>query len=132
MKGADAPWSRYARLFFPGLTTGAFVGRRPLGFCLWRRNRFSIYAGGGVGFEHDRQESRFRPIVAHDENGQPILGAEFIKARAKKTQSALAFRTGAIVSLSQKLVVRTGYSYLRRYADERGSQSLEVGLGYRF
>jgi opacity protein-like surface antigen len=99
---------------------------------LWRRNRFSIYTGGGVGFEHDRQASRFRPILARDDRGQPILGNEFTDHRANKTQAALAFRAGVIVSLSRRLVARSGYSYLRRYTDERGSAGLEAGIGYRF
>jgi len=99
---------------------------------LWRRNRFSIYVGGGVGFEHVRQASRFRPIVARDDRGQPILADEFTDHRNNRTLTSPAFRAGVIGSLSQKLVARFGYSYLRHYADERGSHGLEVGIGYRF
>ncbi len=99
---------------------------------LWRREHFSIYIGGGVGFEHDRQASRFRRIVSRDDQGRPILADEFTDHRDSETLASPAFRTGVIGSLSQKLVARFGYSYLRHYTDERGSHSLEVGIGYRF
>ena len=99
---------------------------------LWRRDRFSIFAGGGLGFEHDRERSRFRPIVARDENLQPVLGNEFTETRVNKTQAAPALRAGVFVSLSRRLVLRFSYSYLRRYVDEKGSQGLEAGIGYRF
>jgi opacity protein-like surface antigen len=99
---------------------------------LWRRNRFSIYTGGGVGFEHDRQASRFRPILARDDRGQPILANEFTDHRANKTLASPAFRAGVIGSLTRRLVARFGYSYLRHYTDERGSHELELGIGYRF
>lgn len=100
---------------------------------LWRRDRFSIYAGGGPGFEHDRESNLFRPIVARDDRGQPIVAQEFTKTRVSKTQVALwGFRAGAIVNLSRRVVWRSGYSYLRRYSDERPSQGVEAGIGYRF
>jgi len=95
---------------------------------LWRRSRFSTYRGGGVGFEHDRQASRFRPILARDDAGQPVLGSEFTAASSTKAQRSLALRAGIIISLSDRVVARSGNSYLRRYADERGSKGVEAGI----
>ncbi|MCL4853048.1 MAG: hypothetical protein KJZ78_16940 [Bryobacteraceae bacterium] len=99
---------------------------------LWRRDRFSIYAGGGVAFEHRRQRTRQRPIVARGPNGEPILGPDFEELNPRSTNRAAALRIGGIVSLTRKVVLRTGYSLLPRYADEKASQSLEFGIGYRF
>lgn len=99
---------------------------------LWRRNRFSIYAGGGIGFEHDRQKVRYRPILARDEQGRPVLAAEFTEDRRTETLASPALRLGVLLSLTQRLVFRSGFSYLRHYTDERGSGSLEAGIGYRF
>ena len=78
------------------------------------------------------EAGRFRPILGRDDGGAPVLANEFTDYRDNKTQSALLFRAGVIVSLSRKFVLRSGFSYLRRYADERGSKGLEVGAGYRF
>ncbi len=33
---------------------------------MWRRDRFSIYAGVGWGFEHERQHYRVRPIIGRE------------------------------------------------------------------
>jgi opacity protein-like surface antigen len=99
---------------------------------LWRRERFSIYAGAGGGIEHDRERNLFRRIVARDERGQPVLAGEFETTHVNKTHGALALRAGAIVGLGRRIVLRAGYSYLRFYADEPGSTGLEVGAGYRF
>jgi hypothetical protein len=99
---------------------------------LWRRDRFSIYAGGGVGFEHDRERGRFRPIVARDENGQPILAEEFQEIRSNPTQKAVVLRAGTIISLSRRIVLRAGFSLLPRYSDADASKSVDVGVGYRF
>jgi opacity protein-like surface antigen len=100
---------------------------------LWRRNRFTIYTGGGVGFEHDLESTRFRAILRRDaERDQVIVADEYTRLRAGKTRPALAFKAGVIVSLSRGLVVRSGYSHLRRYTDLGASHGLEAGIGYRF
>jgi len=41
-------------------------------------------------------------------------------------------RLGCLLSLNRRVTARVGYSYLRRYADERGSTGIEAGLGWRF
>ena len=99
---------------------------------LWRMGKVSIYAGGGLGVEHDRERNRFRPIVTRSETGQPLLADEFTETRVRKTRGALAFRGGVIVSLSPRFVARLGCSYLTSSADVGGSQGFETGIGYRF
>jgi opacity protein-like surface antigen len=85
---------------------------------LWRRDRFSIYAGGGLGFEHHRQYSRLRPIIGHDANGQPVLADDFQNTSSTGIDTTLLLSAGAIVSLTQTVVVRAGYSLLPGYIDE--------------
>lgn len=88
---------------------------------LWRRGRFSVYAGGGVGQEHERQHVRYRPV------GGPLVDAGW-----SRTDTTLLLRLGAIVSVSRKLVLRADFSVLPRYVDEAPSKGLTVGMGYRF
>jgi hypothetical protein len=99
---------------------------------LWRRERFSVYGGGGLGFEHERQQSRIRPIVARDEQGRPVVGPVYVDYRANRTDATLVLRMGTVVSLSPRIVVRGDFALLPRYMDERASKSLAIGVGYRF
>ena len=99
---------------------------------LWRMETLSIYAGGGLGVEHDRERNRLRRIVARSETGEPLLADEFTTTRGQKTHLALAFRVGAIVSLSSRFVARFGYSYLRTHMDVGATQGFETGIGWRF
>jgi opacity protein-like surface antigen len=99
---------------------------------LWRRSRFTVYAGGGPGFEHDREATRFRAIVGRGQNGEALLAPEFTDHRFHKTGTSLALQAGVIVRLTGRWAVRSGYSYLRRYADERPSQGVAGAIGYRF
>lgn len=99
---------------------------------LWRTDQFSIYGGGGVGFEHRRQRTHFRPIIARGELGEPILVDEFQDVTPSSTDAMLVLRAGAIVSLSRAIVFRADLSFLPRYVDEKASKSLAAGIGYRF
>lgn len=99
---------------------------------LWRRERFSLYAGGGVGIEQESQRTRLRPIIAHDENGQPILADEFQDISFNQTNGTLLLRGGTIVSLTRRAVFRVEFSLLPRYIDAAASKSVTVGFGYRF
>jgi hypothetical protein len=100
---------------------------------LWRRERFSIYAGFGPGWEHNRESHRLRRIIARDERGRPVLADRFEDRRASDTKLApWGLRLGSIVGLSRRVTLRLGWSYLRRYADERGSTGIEAGIGWRF
>ena len=99
---------------------------------LWRRDRFSIYAGGGLGLEHERQRNRIRPIVGRDENLHPVVADSFQNTSVSRVTGTLAVRAGVVVSLTPKIVLRTGFSVMPRYIDARASRSLEFGVGYRF
>lgn len=99
---------------------------------LWRRDRFTIYLGGGVGMEHQRQKNRIRPVVGHDENGAPIVADEFVGTETERTQATLLVRGGVLANLMPRVVFRVGFSWLPRYADESPSASVIVGVGYRF
>ena len=99
---------------------------------LWRMDRFSIYAGVGIGWEHERQHSRLRRIIARDERGQPVLADQFENMSSTRTDAMLVFRIGTIVSLSRWIVFRADFAVVPRYIDEKASKSLAVGVGYRF
>jgi hypothetical protein len=85
-----------------------------------------------LGFEHERQQSRIRPIVARDEQGRPVVGPVYVDYRANRTDATLVLRMGTVVSLSPRIVVRGDFALLPRYMDERASKSLAIGVGYRF
>jgi hypothetical protein len=107
------------------------VATTPSAIRIWRRDRYSIYAGGGWAWEHRRQQSRFLPIIDRGPDGSAVLGPP-IESRGGDTQGALALRFGGLVSITPRTTFRAGFSLLQRYADERGSRVLEVGFGYRF
>jgi hypothetical protein len=79
---------------------------------LWRRERFSIYAGFGPGWEHNRESHRLRPIIARDERGRPVLADRFKDRRTADTQLARwgGLRLGSVVGLSERLTLRFGWS----------------------
>lgn len=92
---------------------------------LWRRDRFSLYAGAGLGFEHERQRNSTLVLPG-------IPPGVFQEREFTRTDAMLVLRAGTLVSLTQSVVLRGGISVLPRYADERPSASLEAGVGYRF
>lgn len=96
---------------------------------LWRRDRFSIYGGLGVGFERDWQRTRLVVIATEGTPGRILH--EGPEQRDVLTRGGLALRAGALVSLTRRFVLRTGYRYVRVYADEAGAMAFELGLGYR-
>jgi hypothetical protein len=99
---------------------------------MWRREAFSIYAGAGFGFEHERHYSRVRPITGYLPDGQPVVDPSFQESRTTRTDAMLVLRTGVIVNLNRRLVLRGDLAVLPRYADERASKSALVGVGWRF
>ena len=46
--------------------------------------------------------------------------------------TGLTARGGVIVDATRRVIVRVGYSYIKTYIDSPASQSIEVGVGYRF
>ncbi len=115
------------------VTTQRLVVVLPSIVRLWRRDRFSIYVGGGLGWEHQRQRIRFRPIREHpDGSGLLVRDEGFVDSRDSVSAVPLLFRAGMLVSLTSRLVLRSGYSHILGYLDTPASRSLEVGVGYRF
>lgn len=99
---------------------------------IWRRDRFHIYAGPGLGWEHRRQNNRLRPIVGYEQNGRAIFSDQFVESNSTETRAMLVFRVGTAINLTDRVLLRVGFSVLPRYADETPSKSVELGIGYRF
>ena len=104
----------------------------PSALRLWRRERFTVYAGLGVGWEHTRQRVKYRPIVIDADTNQPIIADQFKERSSTDTRAAPLLRIGASISITRKTVLRTGYTVLKRYTDEVASHSFELGVGWRF
>ena len=117
------------------VTTQRLVSVLPSVVRLWRRDRFSIYAGFGLGFEQQRQLIRYQPAYEQENpDGSRVLvrNEEFVESRNVSSIPPLNLRGGVLVSLAPRIVLRAGYSLVGAYFDTAASQSLEVGIGYRF
>ena len=127
-------------------TTQRLIAVLPSVVRLWRRERFSLYFGGGLGFESQSQLIRHRlvselavpdgerPVDALGEftYGTLVRAKEFTETTDVVTSSTLILRGGVLVNLAPRVVFRAGYSFLPAYIDTPASQSLDVGIGYRF
>lgn len=117
------------------VTTQRAISVLPSVVWLWRRNRFSIYIGGGLGFEQQRQLIRYQPAHERENSdGNRILvrSEEFVESRDVVSIMPLNLRAGVLISLAPRVVLRAGYSQIVAYVDTAASRSLEVGIGYRF
>jgi len=115
------------------VTTQRLIAILPSIIRLWRRDRFSIYLGGGLGWEHQRQLIRYRPVREHrDGSGRLVRAEGFVDSRDSVSAVPLLFRAGMLVNLAPRTVLRGGYSHILGYLDTPASRSLEVGIGYRF
>ena len=66
------------------LTTQRLIAIVPSFVRLWRRDRFSIYAGGGLGLEHQRQHIRYQqafPQENPDGSTTLVREEEFVDSR---------------------------------------------------
>ena len=135
----DHPFSEFYRVN-PGiqnndLTTQRLVAILPSFVRLWRRDRFSIYAGGGLGLEHQRQHIRYQqafPQENPDGSTTLVREEEFVDSRDAVSAMPLIFKAGILLNLAPRVVLRGGYSHNITYLDAPASKSLEVGIGYRF
>ena len=135
----DHPYSNFYRanpeVRNEDVTTQRLIGILPSIVRMWRRNRFSFYLGGGLGWEHQRQWIRYRPV---DEPAQPdgssllVRAEEFVIRRDSVSATPLLFRAGLLVSLTPRMVLRGGYSHILGYLDTPASRSFETGIGFRF
>ncbi len=137
--GTYHPFTEFYRLN-PGvqnndLTTQRLVAILPSFVRLWRRDRFSIYAGGGLGLEHQRQHIRYQQAFPQENpDGSTILvrEEEFVDSRDAVSAMSMIFKAGILLNLAPRIVLRAGYSHVITYLDTPASKSLEVGIGYRF
>ena len=135
----DHPFSEFYRVN-PGVqnndvTTQRLIAVLPSVVRLWRTDRFSFYAGGGLGLERQRQFIRFQPALPQENpDGSSVLvrSEEFSESRDTVSTLPLILRAGVLVSLAPRVVLRGGYSHILAYVDTFASRSLEVGVGYRF
>ena len=127
-------------------TTQRLIAILPSVVRLWRRERFSLYLGGGLGFESQSQLIRHRLVtelpgpegerpvddMGNFTYGTLVRAGEFTETADVVTNGTLILRGGVLVNLAPRIVFRAGYSLLPAYVDTPASQSLEVGIGYRF
>ena len=76
------------------LTTQRLIAILPSFVRLWRRDRFSIYAGGGLGLEHQRQHIRYQqafPQENPDGSTTLVREEEFVESRDVVSIGALIF-----------------------------------------
>lgn len=118
---------------------------RPSFARVWRRDRFSFWLGAGVGakFEYNRWRHK-RAQEVHDGTGSVIpvddeepfgllvLDEHFNKGDSWSPLLAILGSFGSSVSLTERAVVRFGYSCGLTYLDEPLAGGIEVGIGYRF
>lgn len=135
----DHPFSEFYRVN-PGVqnndvTTQRLIAVLPSVVRMWRRDRFSFYAGGGLGLERQSQLIRYQPVdVLENLDGASVLvrSEEFVESSDTVSPTPLIVRGGVLVNLARRIVLRAGYSHVIVSFDTTGSRSLEVGIGYRF
>lgn len=135
----EHPFSEFYRVN-PGIqnndvTTQRLIAVLPSVVRLWRRDRFSFYAGGGLGLERQRQFIRFQPALPQgNPDGSRVLvrSEEFSESRDTVSTMPVILRAGVLVSLAPRIVLRGGYSHILGYVDTFASRSLEMGIGFRF
>lgn len=138
------------------VTTQQLITVHPSFVRRWQRDRLSFYFGGGLAMERQQQTIRYRPVnyfeesereavIASgvpyvnasegpflDETGIYALSDQYIDSKDSVTATGLTLRGGVLVDATKRVIVRLGYSYIIQYFDSPPSQSLEVGIGYRF
>lgn len=138
------------------VTTQQLITIHPSFVRRWQRDRLSFYFGGGFAMERQQQTIRYRPVdyfeeaereavVASgapyvnasefpfsDETGIYALSEQYVDSKDSVSATGLTVRGGVLVDATKRVIVRLGYSYIIQYLDSPPSQSLEVGIGYRF
>lgn len=137
--GTYHPFTDFYRLN-PGVqnndvTTQRLLSVLPSLVRLWRRDRFSVYAGAGLGLERQSQLIRYQPARAiENPDGSSVLvrSEDFVESSRTVSTGTIILRAGVLVSLAPRIVLRGGYSHVIGYLDTAASRSLEAGIGYRF
>ena len=139
-----------------GFTTQRLLTIHPSFVRRWKRDRLSFYFGGGLALERQRQTIRYRQVNYFDEteresviaSGLPYVNAteppfsdetgiyalaeQYTDSTDSVSPSGLTVRGGILFDATKRVIVRMGYSYIITYLDTPPSQSLELGIGYRF
>ncbi len=105
-KYTDHPFSEFYRVN-PGVqnndvTTQRLIAILPSFVRLWRRDRFSIYAGGGLGLEHQRQHIRYQPAFPQENpDGSSTLAciSHHMTAEARDTTAMTSLRLLAVLDV---------------------------------
>ncbi len=118
---------------------------RPSFVRVLRRDRISFWLGAGIGTEFEYNRVRYKRIrEVHDKDGNAIpvddeepfgllvLDKHFTASDDWSHHMVLLGRFGLSASLSERAVVRFGYSCVLRYPDEPLAGGIEIGIGYRF
>lgn len=118
---------------------------RPSFVRVLRRDRISFWLGAGIGaeFEYNRwRYKRVREVRDKDGNTVPVddeepfgllvLDEHFTTVDDWSPHMVLLGSFGVSASLSERTVVRLGYSCVLRYLDEPLAGGIEIGIGYRF
>ena len=130
----DHPFSEFYRvnpeIQNNDVTTQRLIAILPSFVRLWRRDRFSIYIGGGLGLEHQRQHIRYQqafPQENPDGSSTLVREDEFVDSRDAVSAIPLIFRAGILLNLAPRVVLRGGYSHIITYLDAPASKSLRGG-----
>ena len=139
-----------------GVTTQQLLTIHPSFVRRWKRDRLSFYIGGGLALERQRQTIRYRQVNYFDEteresviaSGLPYVNAtelpfsdemgiyalaeQYTDSTDSVSASGLTVRGGILFDATKRLIVRMGYSSIVTYVDSAPSQSVELGIGFRF
>lgn len=132
-------------------TTHSLSGFFPSVVRLWRRDRFAMYFGGGLGYERRRQSARFQETGRLDgvdadgaefralvESGDVLVANGYYRFEAFASRSSSIVRpaafvhAGVLVGIWKRLGLRAGYSWIVSDINSPPSQSVAAGLGLHF
>jgi hypothetical protein len=109
----DHPFSEFYRVN-PGVqsndvTTQRLIAVLPSVVRLWRRDRFSLYAGGGFGLERQNQFIRYQPVDSQENPGGSsvlVRSEEFVESTDTVSTTPLIVRAGVLFNLAPRIVLR--------------------------
>lgn len=110
----------------------------------WRKDRFSVYLGGGLGCAYDHQTIKHRPVhgnfsvnadgeLSLDPNDSELVRSEDFEVRTDAIFAPILHVSGGvIVSISKSLLFRSGLTINPTALDAPLAKSLQFGIGFRF
>lgn len=97
----------------------------------WRGDRLSIYVGGGVSLEQQREHHRLRDLIGRA-NSQPVLSDVWTEERYSIAYFTPVLRIAMDANLRSPLSLRSAYTFAVRYADMPMVHAIDIGVGVRF